>query len=121
MDWGTLEGQGVSREVLQHWRKLGQFRRKHPAVGAGVHRTLQVEPFIFSRTLEAGGRKDRVLVAMGVGEGEGARTIPVFGVFEDGVVVEDEYSGGRATVRNGTVSLERGAGVVLLGEVRSED
>jgi alpha-amylase len=119
MNWGHSERGGAAAKVLQHWRKLGRFRRAHPAVGAGVHRTLQQEPYIFSRTLEAGGRMDRVLVAMG--QGEGAKTIPVFGVFPDGSVVMDGYSGARATVQGGAVSLETGAGVVLLGQVSAPD
>jgi alpha-amylase len=62
---------------------------------------------------------DRVLVAMG--QWEGAKTIPVFGVFPDGSVVMDGYSGARATVQGGAVSLETGAGVVLLGQVSAPD
>ena len=91
MNWGDLERGGATAEVLEHWRKLGRFRRAHPAVGAGVHRTLQAKPYIFSRTLESGGRVDRVLVAMD--QGEGAKTIPVFGVFPEGTELVDAYSG----------------------------
>jgi alpha-amylase len=113
MNWGDLEGGSATAGVLQHWRKLGRFRRAHPAVGAGVHRTLQAKPYIFSRSLETGGRVDRVLVAMD--QGEGAKTIPVFGVFPDGAGVADAYSGVSGTVRNGAVSLTTGSGLVLLG------
>jgi alpha-amylase len=113
MNWGDLQGRA---EVLQHWRKLGRFRRAHPAVGAGVHRTLQSKPYIFSRTLETGGRVDRILVAMD--QGEVAKTIPVFGVFPDGTEVVDAYSGVGGTVRNGAVSLTTGSGLVLLAERR---
>ena len=101
-------------EVLEHWRKLGRFRRAHPAVGAGVHRTLQAKPYIFSRALESGGRLDRVLVAMD--QGEGAKSIPVFGVFPDGTEVVEAYSGTGGTVRNGVVTLTTGSGLVLLAE-----
>jgi alpha-amylase len=113
MNWGDLEGGGIPAEVLRHWRKLGRFRRGHPAVGAGVHRTLQMRPFIFSRTLEKSGWGDRVLVAMD--QGEGAKIIPVFGVFPEGAWVVDDYSGERAMVRNGAVSITTGSGLVLLG------
>ena len=116
MNWADLESGGTAGQVLEHWRKLGRFRRAHPAVGAGVHRTLQAKPFIFSRTLEAAGQVDRVLVAMD--QREGAKTIPMFGVFPDGTELVDAYSGVGGTVRNGTVSLTTGSGLVLLTEQR---
>ncbi len=116
MNWADLERGGTTAAVLEHWRKLGRFRRAHPAVGAGVHRTLQERPFIFSRTLEAGGKVDRVLVALDMGEG--AKTIPVFGVFPDGTDLVDSYSGEHATVANGSITLTTGSGLVLLSEQR---
>jgi alpha-amylase len=116
MNWEDLERGGSTGEVLKHWRRVGRFRRAHPAVGAGVHRTLQAKPYIFSRSLETGGRADRVLV--GMDQGEGAKTVPVFGVFPEGTELVDAYSGVSATVRNGTVSLTTGSGLLLLGELR---
>jgi alpha-amylase len=109
MNWRDLERAGGTTEVLQHWRKLGRFRRAHAAVGAGVHRTLQMTPYIFSRSLET---VDRVVVAMD--QGTGAKTIPVFGVFADGTELMDGYSGVSGRVRNGAVSLTTGWDLVLL-------
>jgi alpha-amylase len=77
---------------------------------------LQAKPYIFSRTLESGGRVDRVLVAMD--QGEGAKSIPVFGVFPDGAELVDSYSDASGTVRNGAVSLTTSSGLVLLSERR---
>ena len=111
MNWEDL---GRRTDVLEHWRKLGRFRRAHPAVGAGVHRTLQAKPYIFSRVLESGRAVDRVLVAMD--QGEGAKTIPLFGVFPDGTDVVDAYTGTWGKVRNGNVSFTTGSGLVLLAE-----
>ncbi len=116
MNWADLERGRAAANVLEHWRKLGRFRRAHPAVGAGVHRSLQAKPYIFSRVLESGSGLDRVLVAMD--QGEGAKSIPVFAVFPDGTELVDAYSGVAGTVRNGTVSLTTGAGLVLLAELR---
>jgi alpha-amylase len=116
MNWGDLERGGATAGVLRHWRILGRFRRAHPAVGAGVHRTLQSKPYIFSRTLETGGHIDRVLVAMDQGEGE--KSIPVFGVFPEGTELVDGYSGVRGTVTNGRLSLTTGSSLVLLAEHR---
>jgi alpha-amylase len=116
MTWSDLKRGGATAEVLKHWRKLGSFRRDHPAVGAGVHRTLQAEPYVFSRVLDTGDRIDRVLVAMD--QGAGAKTVPIFGVFPDGTAVVDAYSGVSGTVTNGTVSITTRSGLVLLGERR---
>lgn len=112
MNWADLARGGRTAQVLEHWRKLGQFRRAHPAVGAGVHRQLQAEPYIFSRTLASVGRTDEVLIALGLPDGP--RTIPVFGVFAEGAEVVDEYSGVRGTVRNHNLALSSGSGVALL-------
>ncbi|MGZ8392189.1 MAG: alpha-amylase family glycosyl hydrolase [Gemmatimonadales bacterium] len=116
MNWEDLERGGATARVLDHWRKLGRFRRDHPAVGAGMHRTLQATPYIFSRVLDSGGRVDRILVAMD--QGEGARTIPVFGVFPDGTELVDDYSGAGGSVKDGKVSLMTGSNLVLLAERR---
>jgi alpha-amylase len=110
MNWDDLEQGGATAEVLAHWRKLGRFRRAHPAVGAGEHRTHQASPYIFSRTLES--PADRVLVAMD--QGDGAKTIPVFDLFPDGTELVDAYSGVRAAVRSGRVSITTPFGLVLL-------
>jgi alpha-amylase len=34
MNWSDLQRGGRTAEILRHWRRLGQFRRAHPAVGA---------------------------------------------------------------------------------------
>jgi alpha-amylase len=116
MNWKDLEQRGPTGGILEHWRKLGRFRRAHPAVGAGDHRPLQAEPYIFSRTLATGSTMDRVLIAMD--QGEGAKTISVFGVFPDGTVLVDGYSGVRATVTDGKVSFTTSFDLLLLGEAR---
>jgi alpha-amylase len=114
MNWSDLARGGRAAEVLRHWRRLGQFRRAHPAVGSGAHRVLQASPYIFSRTLETGGQVDRVVVALD--QGEGAKTISVFGVFPDGIELVDGYSGARGTVKDGKISLSTPSGLVLLSE-----
>jgi hypothetical protein len=57
-----------------------------------------------------------VLVAMG--QGEGAKTIPVFGAFADGTELVDGYSGATGRVRDGKISITTGSGLVLLAEPR---
>jgi alpha-amylase len=117
MNWADLaRGGSTTAEILAHWRKLGRFRRMHPAVGAGVHRMLQASPYIFSRTLAVDGISDQVLVALD--QPAGAKTIPLFGVFADGAELEDAYSGVRATVVNGRISLTTPFALALMSERR---
>jgi alpha-amylase len=118
MNWGDLRRGGSTVLTLRHWRKLGQFRRAHPAVGAGEHRTLQAQPYIFSRTLETLGRTDRVLVAMD--QRRRSKTIPVFGLFRNGTELVDAYSGETGTVRHDSISLTSDYPLVLLGEEPAE-
>jgi alpha-amylase len=112
MNWGDLAGGGRTAEILRHWRILGRFRHAHPAVGAGTHRTLQEQPLIFSRTLDA----DTVLVAMD--QGSGPKTIPVFDLFPDGRSLVDSYSGATGRVAQGRVALDTPSGLVLLSAQR---
>ena len=114
ISWADLRRGGPSLDALRHWRKLGQFRRAHPAVGAGEHRQLQAAPYIFSRTLDGPGRSDRVLVAMD--QRRGRKTIPVFGVFPSGTELVDGYSGATGTVRHDSISITSDDSLVLLGE-----
>jgi alpha-amylase len=114
IDWEVLREGEAASDVLRHWRRLGMFRRAHPAVGAGEHRVLQRSPYIFSRMLETAGAVDRVLVALDLEEGE--KRVPVFGVFADGAEVVDGYSGERAVVRGGGVTIDSEFGLVLLAE-----
>jgi alpha-amylase len=116
MNWEDLAHGGRTAGILEHWRKLGRFRRAHPAIGAGNHRLLQATPYIFSRTLDTGGAMDRVLIAMD--QGEGVKTVPVFGVFPDGTVLVDGYSGVRGKVQDGRITLTTAFGLLLLSEAR---
>lgn len=46
--------------LLQHWQTVGQFRQRHPAIGAGSHTVIpQNNAYVFSRTLN----KDKVVIA----------------------------------------------------------
>jgi alpha-amylase len=116
MNWSDLARGGATADVLSHWRKLGQFRRAHPAVGAGVHQMLQASPYIFSRILDRGSMHDRVLVAMD--QGVGAKTIPTFSVFPDGTHLVDGYSGVEGRVTGGKITLTTPSGLVLLSARR---
>ena len=61
MNWSTTDA-----VTLEHTRKLGTFRKKHGAVGAGAHTRLTspAGTYAFSRTLDQGGVKDAVVVVL---------------------------------------------------------
>lgn len=58
MNWDAIDD-----GILDHWRALGTFRRRHPAVGAGTHRALAADDdiYAFARTIDGG---DAVVVAI---------------------------------------------------------
>lgn len=102
MNWSSID-----TEVLDHWRKLGQFRARHAAIARGTHLKLADSPYTFSRFDT---HDDRVVVAMQV---HGEALIPVGAVFDDGTALRDAYSGWSGVVDGGCVRLN-GQGVVLL-------
>ncbi|WP_444903282.1 alpha-amylase family glycosyl hydrolase [Microbulbifer sp. CnH-101-E] len=108
MNWGDLK-KAETHALLTHWQKLGQFRRAHPAVGAGVHKKLADNPYTFARTLAG---EQPVVVAMELPRGE--KRISVKGVFTDGTVLTDYYSGERAQVEGGSVTFNTGGDLLLL-------
>lgn len=109
MPWATVSSDSIAR-ILAHWRRLGRFRQAHAAVGAGEHKTIQISPLVFSRTLGT----DRVVI--GLEQPKGKRTLSVGDAFADGAIVSDFYSGETATVTAGKVTLAKGGRVVLLAE-----
>ncbi|KPK06263.1 MAG: alpha-amlyase [Gemmatimonas sp. SG8_28] len=114
MNWEDLQPGTTTAAVLEHWRKLGRFRRSHPAVGAGAHRTFQEEPLVFGRILAVEGLSDRVLVALDLSAGP--KTIPAFDVFPDGTELVDAYSGEAALVADGEIALDTPHTLALLSE-----
>ena len=113
MNWASLE-QARTQEILHHWQKLGQFRKSHLSVGAGEHQRISETPYIFSRTLNEGGVEDRVMVALDQPAGE--KIVSVSGVFAEGTLVRDYYSGTEARVEDGALVFDTRFDLLLLGE-----
>ena len=116
MNWDSLERGSCAFEILKHWRKLGRFRQAHPAVGAGEHQRLRVEPYIFSRTLETDGFSDRVIVALDLERG--LKTIYLYGLFPDGAELLDAYSEEVGVVIGGEITLDTDYELLLLSRRR---
>ncbi|HDS07863.1 MAG TPA: hypothetical protein ENO05_09575 [Bacteroides sp.] len=118
MNWDEIESGGTRngirvRDVLEHYRRLGRFRRDHPAVGAGIHRQLSRSPYMFSRIYAEEGYADRVVVGLDLSPGR--KKLKLEGMFSDGTLLTDYYSGTRAMVRKGRVVLDTPGRTVLLG------
>ena len=119
MNWDEIEknsergGQKI-KDVLKHWQKLGKFRRAHPAVGAGIHEMISEKPYFFKRKFQSGEFIDAVIV--GIDLPSGIKEVAVNGLFPDGETLKDFYSGQKAKVENGKISIDSPHDIVLFGK-----
>ncbi len=112
MNWDEVASNSETKKILNHWQKLGQFRKKHPAIGAGVHEQISEKPYVFSRTYSLGKIQDKVVIALELKPGE--KEIPIGKIFKNGTLVKDAYSGKTALVKNGTVKFNTEFDLLLL-------
>jgi alpha-amylase len=112
MNWDELEKDHEKQKVLEHWQKLGQFRRNHPCIGAGVHHQITASPYVFSRGFVKGDYLDRAIIGLDMPTGR--KIITVSSVFKDGTKLRDAYSGKEMTVDKGRVIFESDFAFVLL-------
>ena len=113
MNWDDLTNNTQTKKVLTHWQKLGSFRKKHPAVGGGVHTQISVSPYVFSRTFtKEGFKEDKVVVGLDLNKG--SKQIPVGTIFTNGTKVKDAYSGKTGKVSDGKVTIDSEFDIVLL-------
>lgn len=113
MNWEDT-GTSQTKDLLVHWQKLGTFRRKHIAIGAGKH-TL-IEKDVFSRSYSEGNFVDKVIIA--VNQLKGNKSIPVSTIFKDGQKLLDHYSGLASEVKNGSAAVNSAFDIVLLEAIR---
>ena len=112
MDWDDVS---KNQDLLRHWQRLGQFRKDHPAVGAGSHQKLTAKPYTFKRSYSKNGYTDAVVVGLNLKAGE--KDIRVNGVFADGTEVRDAYSDTTTTVVDGMVRINTPYPLVLLEQL----
>mgnify|MGYP001817448873 CR=1 FL=1 len=115
MNWDNISSDAETKKVLEHWQKLGKFRRNHPAVGAGIHQMITGQPYYFYRSYQQGEFKD--LVVIGIGVHKGAKSIDVSKLFKNGVTLRDAYSGQTSEVKSGRVTIDSPFDIVLLEKV----
>lgn len=109
MNWNEIVSK---KDVLEHWQKIGQFRANHPAIGAGKHKTISQQPYVFSRTYSKVDFKDVVVVGLDLPVGK--KVIIVNEVFENGTILHDAYSNQNAEVIDGKVKVDSQFNIVLL-------
>lgn len=112
MNWDELDSIPQKQKILEHWQKLGNFRKNHLAIGAGRHKKLSSKPYVFSRTYVKDGYKDKVVVGLDLPKGK--KSISVKGFFGDGTQLLDTYSETIVRVENGRVVLENDFDTALL-------
>lgn len=115
MNWDEISSENDTAEILEHWQKLGQFRAAHPAVGAGRHKMISLEPYYFSRTFTSGKFQDEVVI--GIDLPAGKKVVDVSSVFENGDLLMDKYSNISAEVRDGKVEINSEYGILLLEKI----
>ena len=113
MNWEEIP---QKQDLLIHWQKLGQFRRNHPSVGAGQHKMISDNPYVFRRSYTKENFTDAVIIGIDLPKGE--QTIKVSSVFKDGKQIKDFYSGQTFEVTNGTITISADTNIILLEEFK---
>lgn len=109
MNWEEMSNE-ENQKILEHWQKLGQFRQKHVAIGAGKNEKLGEN--IFGRKYNKGVINDQVVFALN--QSANVKMIPVKGYFNDNDYVKDFYSGTIAQVKLGRAILRTPYDIILL-------
>jgi alpha-amylase len=112
MNWEDIQSNPETQKALLHWQKLGQFRKNHPSVGAGIHKQISAQPYTFSRTFSKENYTDKVVIGLDLPIGE--KELSVANVFADGTKLKDAYSGKETTVSNGKTTIDTDFDIVLL-------
>jgi alpha-amylase len=112
MNWDAIKTNPETQKVLLHWQKLGNFRKNHISIGAGIHQEISASPYIFSRTFIKDNFTDKVVVGLDLPKG--LKEISVGTIFENGTKLKDAYSGKKVIVSNGKVNIDSEFDIVLL-------
>jgi alpha-amylase len=112
MNWDAIKKSPETKKTLAHWRKLGKFRKNHPAIGAGVHQEISASPYTFSRSYSKDKYTDQVFIGLDLPIGR--KVLDVSAVFLDGTRVRDAYSGKVDVVSRGKIKIRTDFDIVLL-------
>ncbi len=117
MNWNDIESDTQvndvrTSDILLHYQKLGQFRAANPSVGAGTHKMISQEPYLFVRSYTKGNYSNKVLVGLDLNTGN--KVLNVEGVFENGDELIEYYSGQNIVVKNNTIVINSAFNIILL-------
>ncbi|MDU8885128.1 alpha-amylase family glycosyl hydrolase [Yeosuana sp. MJ-SS3] len=115
MNWDDVKHDKYTQSILSHWQKLGQFRKNHPAIGAGKHKMITEKPFTFYRSFTKEGFEDFVVIGLDLPKG--TKSLNVSAVFKNGDLVHDAYSMQNVKVNDGQVNIESEFNIVLLEKI----
>lgn len=102
----------VDNDDNKHWQKIGQFRRRNAAVGAGSQTDLGDNTY--GRKFTEGSYSNAVVIKLNTSAGQ-SYTVSVNGFFNDGERVMDGYNtDNSATVSGGKVTLTASGPVLLI-------
>jgi|TARA_B110000902_G_scaffold245378_1_gene299478 alpha-amylase len=109
MNWNDIQTKDETQKILQHWRKLGQFRANHMSLGAGRHHLISKEDgLVFSRIR----KEDKIIV--GINLPKGNKVLNVSSIFKNGEKLNDFYSNQIIEVKEGKITLNSAFDLVLL-------
>lgn len=95
-----------------HWQKIGRFRRRNPAVGAGTQTNLGNDTYV--RTFTDGDYSNAVVIKLNTQAGQ-SYTVNVGSAFAEGAKVMDGYDiENTATVSGGKVTMAASGPVLLI-------
>ena len=117
MNWDDLANDPETKLIQAHWQKLGQFRARHFAIGAGLHKAWAEIPYTFSRDLTDGTYQDAVVVSIATNDADQDQDLEVFvgTTFSPGTVLFEFYTRQEVVVSpTSTVMISKPGRVVLL-------
>lgn len=89
MDWSDID-----TDLLEHFRRLGKIRKDNPVIATGSQKTLD------THTCLRYNGNDKILIRV---KPESGKPIPVAGIFADGTLLTELYTGQSAIVKDGLV------------------
>ncbi|MFM7017624.1 alpha-amylase family glycosyl hydrolase [Flavobacterium sp.] len=108
MNWEEIKTNSLTQENVLHWQKLSNFRKNHPAIGAGIHTKISNVPYVFSRVYA----EDKVVIGLDLIVGK--KTISVGKLFKNGTKVKDTYSGKTSIVTDRKVKFDTPFTILLV-------
>lgn len=111
---GDFNWDAVDNDVNKHWQKIGQFRRRNPAVGAGTQTSLGDNTY--GRKFSENGYSNAVAIRLNTIAGQ-SYTVNTGDLFAEGTRVMDGYNtSSSAVVSGGKVTMTASGPVLLIEE-----